>query len=101
MPSKKIRPEWKFVDQYDIDLYSCGLKKGDTLMLKKDIHVHFRDGTPTGKVHAAGGIWFVLSGSSQDPGVVFLLQPDGKRHTWTDDPSIYEFFEKVEAEGVT
>jgi hypothetical protein len=76
--------------------YQCGLRAGDRVRLRRDIAVT-QDGRLTGTVHSAGEIWKVLSGASGDPGVVFLLQPDNKRHTWDDKQSIYDMFELVES----
>jgi hypothetical protein len=54
-----------------------------------------RDGHPTGKVQRRGEVWTVLPGSSDDVGVVFLLQEGGQWHTWDDDMSIFEFFDRL------
>lgn len=81
---------------YTVSRYSCGLSAGDKVRLLKDIVVHYANGQPTGRVHEKGETWKVLYGSPQDPGVIWLLQPDGERHTWDDDPSIFEWFEKIE-----
>jgi hypothetical protein len=96
MSRKKKAPQWKIVHKFDVFEYKCGLKIGDKLRLLNDIHIKRKDETPTGEIHLAGGIWEVLAGSSQDPGVVFLRQPDGWKHTWNDDPSIFDFFEKID-----
>lgn len=94
MVEKKKQSEWKLVGQYGVAEYKCGLRQGDKIRLKKDIQVTYSDGVPSGDIHRAGEIWSVLSGSPQDPDIVFLLQPDGKRHTWSDDSSIFDAFEK-------
>lgn len=85
----------KFVSEYPIEQYRCGLKAGDQVRLKRDIVVKNSKGTPTGKVHPAGGIWRVLPGAKSQPIVVWLLQADGQRHTWDDDASFVDAFELV------
>lgn len=93
--SKRKKPDWKYIDRYDVLEYRCGLRAGDYVRLRRDLVIRDSQGNPTGEIHNAGEIWQVLPGASEDPQVVFLLQPDGQRHTWDDDPSIYEWFEKV------
>ena len=88
------KPEWKLVTEYGVVHYICGLSAGDVVRLKKEIVVRDYRERPTGEVLPAGGLWNVLSGSKDDPGIVWLRQPDGARHTWVDDPSIFEWFEK-------
>lgn len=87
---------WKYIDRYDVGEYRCGLRAGDYVRLRRALVIRDWQGNPTGEVHAAGEIWRVLPGAAEDP-VVFLLQPNGKRHTWDDDESIYEWFERVES----
>jgi hypothetical protein len=86
----------RFVSEYPIDQYRCGLKAGDKVRLKRDIVVHDSQGKPTGGIHRAGEVWRVLPGAKSKPIVVWLLQADGQRHTWGDDKSIFETFEQVE-----
>ncbi len=88
------KPEWKLVTEYVLRDYPCGLSAGDMLRLRKDIVVNDHRQKPTGVVYVAGGLWTVLTGTQQEPGVVWLRQPDGDRHTW-DDSDIFEWFEKV------
>jgi hypothetical protein len=96
MARKKKKHEWKLIYNYDVTNYQCGLEAGDVVRLKKDLHTSRGDGTPTG-IYPAGQIWRVLSGASEDPGVVWFRRPDGDRHTWDDDASsVFEWFEKVE-----
>ncbi len=95
MKKKKCRPEWKLITEYDVTSYKCGLVAGDRVRVRKDIVVRDWRGKPTGKVHRAGEVWIVLRGSSDDPGVVWLRQPDGRSHTWDDKPEIWNWFERV------
>jgi hypothetical protein len=94
---RKVKPKWKFIDTYDVGEYRCGLKAGDSVRLKRDIHLIDHLGNRTGDVLRAGEIWGILPGATEDPGVVWLRQPDGERHTWDDDPSIFEWFEKIDS----
>lgn len=89
------RPEWKLITDFTVELYKSGLRAGDKVMLKHDIQIKDHKGTPTGEFHTAGEIWTVLPGSPDDPNVVRLKQPDGKRHFWDDDAGIYKTFEKT------
>jgi hypothetical protein len=91
----KEKPKWKLVTEYDVGRYTCGLSAGNVLRLRKDIAVRDSNGTPTGDILVTGGLWTVLGGATDDPGTVWLMQPDGERHTWDDDPSIFEWFEKT------
>jgi hypothetical protein len=88
--------EWKFISEYPIKEYKCGLKAGDKIKIRKDIIVRDYKGNPTGKIYPQGEIWSVLPGAKEKEIVVWLLQADGERHTWNDDNTIYENFEVVE-----
>ena len=85
--------KFKLVTEYPVQDYRCGLRAGDRVRLKHDIIVRDHLGKPTGVIHRAGEIWVVLSGAAEDPAIVWLRQPDGKRHTWDDAPSIFNIFE--------
>jgi hypothetical protein len=90
------KPEWRLVTQYGVESYQCGLKKGDRIRLIEDLVIRTYDEVPTGEVQKKGEIWTVLPGSKEDPGIVWLRQPDGERHTWDDDESIFEVFEVLD-----
>ncbi len=92
---KKSESEWKFVTEYPITEYRCGLKAGDRVRVKCDIVVRDHRGKPTGQVHSKGEIWTVLRGAKEKPVDVWLRQADGEPHTWTDDDSIFQTFEIV------
>jgi hypothetical protein len=87
------REKIRFVARYPIKRYRCGLKAGDSVRLRNNIVVTDQSDQPTGVIHCKGEIWAVLQGTK---GVVWLRQQDGHVHTWSDDQSIYETFEKVE-----
>ena len=91
-----MKSEFKLVTKFDVLEYRCGLKSGDKLSLVVDIVVKDHKGNPTGKVHKAGTTWLVLNGSSDDPGTVRLMQPDGKVHFWDDSPSIFDTFRRFQ-----
>jgi len=88
--------EFRFVSEYPIERYQCGLKAGGTVRLKRDIVVKNSQGGPSGKIHRAGEVWQVLPGAKSEPIIVWLLQADGQHHTWDDDESIFDTFERVE-----
>lgn len=89
------KTEWKFISEYPITNYKCGLKAGDRVRLKNEIVITDHKGKPTGKIYPKGEIWTVLNGSKGDPIVVWLQQANGSRHTWDDDLSFFETFEVV------
>lgn len=91
--------EWKLVEFYDVPVYQCGLRAGQVLALRRDLVITSVDG-PTGEVWPKGERHTVLNGSSKDPGVVWLLRPEGERHTWDDVPEIFDWFEVVDEEPV-
>lgn len=86
---------WKLVSSYTIALYRCGLRAGDRVALRQDLVMHDHRGNPNGKVYPAGEVWLVLHGSKDDPGVLWFRQADGRRHTWDDDPAVFDMFEVV------
>ena len=63
--------------------------------MRRDLVVRDQKGVPTGVVHRAGEIWKVSSCPATLPIDVWLKQPDGKRHTWSDDADFLHWFEKV------
>ena len=92
---RRGEPSWKFVSEYAVRSYVCGLRAGDHVELKKPLVVRNQAGDPTGAVHPAGEVWTVLPGSTDDPGVVWFRQPDGDRCTWADDAAqIADWFQR-------
>ncbi len=87
------------VSTFDITEYECGLKAGDKVRLRTDLKVLDDDEQETGCVYKAGEVWTVLTGSSQDPETLWLRQADGELHSWDDDYSIFEQFERVKETG--
>lgn len=89
--------EFRLITQYGVPSYACGLKAGERVRLRKALVIRDASGRPTGEVHPAGEEWTVLTGSAQDPGVVWFLEPNGERHTWDDSYGIFEWLERIEA----
>jgi hypothetical protein len=83
----------KAVTDYPIAEYRCGVRAGHRVRLRMDIHVEDHTGRPTGAIHHAGEIWTVLHGAAEEPIVVWLRQPDGHTHTWSDDEDFLQNFE--------
>ena len=81
------------VSEYPVTAYQCGALAGDRVRLRCDIVVREHDGTPTGDVCLAGEIWTVLPGSVEQPPVIWLRQPDGQPHTWSDDEAFLTTFD--------
>jgi len=94
----KQEDEFFTVSKFDITEYECGLKAGDKVRLRAELHVLDEDDRETGCVHKAGEIWTVLEGSSQDPEVLWFRQADGELHSWDDDDTVFEQFERVKKE---
>lgn len=90
-------PEFKIVTSYTLEAYPCGARAGDRVKLKQDLHVRDSDGVVV-STYQAGEIWGVLNGVRDEPEVVWLMKPNGKRHTW-DDSDFWEWFENLSEEG--
>lgn len=91
----KSKPKFELVGDYPITDYKCGARSGDHVKLRRDIVVRDHKGKPTGKILPAGEIWSVINGSAVEPLDVWLRQPDGNRHTWSDDHDFSTWFERV------
>ena len=85
--------DWKLVtaDQMTLEEYACGVKAGDILRLRSDLHIRDSHGQPTDKIQPAGEKNVVLFGNRDEPDVIWLERPDGEQHTW--DLSILDTFE--------
>jgi 5-methylcytosine-specific restriction endonuclease McrA len=80
------------IDTFDVEKYRCGLRAADRLRLRRPLPRQDDAGT----TEQPGDMpWVVLAGSSQDPGTLWLRQPDGKLQSWPDDESIFEHFAKL------
>lgn len=90
----KSKSKWKLVTEYPITDYKCGIRAGEKVKLRQELVVRNRRGEPV-QVHHAGEVWTVLSGSAEPPVHVWLRQPDGERHTWSDDADFWIWFERV------
>jgi len=90
----KSKSKWKLVTEYPVTEYQCGIRAGESVRLRQELVVRDHRGKET-RVHHAGEIWIVLSGSAEPPVDVWLRQPDGKRHTWSDDDDFWNWFERV------
>lgn len=90
----KSKPHWKLVTEYPITQYKCGVRAGERVRLRREIVVRDHRGEPT-RVHHLGEIWTVSRGSAELPADVWLTQPDGERHTWSDDYEFWAWFERV------
>lgn len=97
--TKDEKQKWMLITDYDVYEYRCGLVAGDRVRLKKDLAIEDWEGRPTGTVYRAGEEWSVLPGAAQDPGVVWFRKANGKRHTWTDGPEVWDWFERVPDEN--
>ena|SRR5688572_30178827 len=78
------------VHVFTVTQYRCGLRAGDRLLLRRDL-------PGNGPGREIGGVWTVLTGSPQDPDALWLRQPDGTSHSWSDNESIFEYFDKLAA----
>ncbi len=79
----------------DSKTYSCGLRPGDRVRLKKDLIFTDQKDRPTGEVRKAGEVWIILADSCESKHDLWLQQPDGSPHTWDDDESVFQYFERI------
>lgn len=73
------KDKWKFVKDYPITNYKCGLKAGDLVRLKKDLIEMDYKNRPTGEVRSKGEIWTVIPGADDGRVDVWFRQSDGER----------------------
>ena len=83
---------------FTVEKYRCGLRAGQQVRLKKDLPLLDSAGNVTGNAIVGGTVWTVLPGAVEDPEALWLEQPDGKVHSWSDDESVFELFEAVIAQ---
>lgn len=95
MPDKQPS-QFKFVTSYGLQGYSCGVKVGDKVRLKHDIVIRYSNGEPSGEIRRGGEEWIVLTGSVDDPGVLWLRNSAGERWTWDDNASFFDDFEVMQ-----
>jgi hypothetical protein len=86
--------EYVPISVFTIDEYRCGLRAGDRLRLYRALPGNDERSLPDDSVREIGGVWTVLTGSPQDPEALWLSQPDGRLHSWSDDASIFDCFQK-------
>lgn len=75
---------FRIVSSYTLAVYPCGIHAGQKSQLKRDLPIRDPTGTIVA-IYQAGGVWQVLKGTVDEPDIVWLRQPDGRRHTWDDD----------------
>jgi hypothetical protein len=97
--NKKSKKEIRLITDYSVQNYRCGLKAGDQVRLRKDIRLRDRRGHFTGNRYRSGEVWTVLPGSIEEPNIVWFRQTNGERHTWDDDPVLFETFELIKTRG--
>jgi hypothetical protein len=83
------------ISVFTIDEYRCGLRAGERLRLHRALPGDDEHLLPDDAAHEIGGVWTVLTGSPQDPDALWLSQSDGGLHSWSDDESIFEYFDKL------
>jgi hypothetical protein len=91
----RSKPKFQLVTDYPVTDYKCGARSGDRVRLRREIVVRDNKGEPTGAVHRVGEILSVINGSAVPPLDLRLRQPDGHRHTWSDDNDFWSWFEKI------
>ncbi|WP_158545449.1 hypothetical protein [Bremerella cremea] len=84
-------PEFKIVTSYTLPIYPCGVHAGDQVKLKHDLPVRDPDGNVVA-TYPTGEIWQVLHGTVDEPEIIWLIKPNGQRHTW-DDADFLDSFE--------
>ncbi len=83
---------YRLVTSHPITNYRCGAKAGDKICLRSELCVRDHKGKIVRK-HPAGESWTVMRGTKEKPPVIWLRQPDGESHTWTDDTKFFDQFE--------
>lgn len=83
--------EYRIVTNYTLDVYPCGAKVGGRVMLKYDLVVRDFNGEIV-STYESGEVWEVLKGMADEPDTIWLLKPNGKRHTW-DGLEFWDSFE--------
>jgi hypothetical protein len=74
---------------------ACGLKSGEYIALIKPLEVRDHTGKVTCMI-PADSPWEVVGPEPED-GIVWLVDPNGKRHTWDDvADDIFSYFRRVE-----
>ena len=86
---------YKPITEYPISEYRCGARAGDCVRLRRDMVVCDHKDRPTGEVHRAGEIWTVLRGTAEVQPIIWLRQPEGDAHTWSDDDNFLQTFEII------
>src|SRR4029450_6516256 len=81
--------EYLPIHTFTVETYRCGLTAGDRLRLRRPLPSRDDSGAPSGEAHKPGDVWTGLTGSADDPEALWLRQPDGKMHSWSDDDSIF------------
>jgi hypothetical protein len=87
--------EYLPIDTFTVQTYRCGLRAGDQLRLRQPLPRYDTDRVPTGESRVVGEVWTVLTGSPDDPEALWLRQPNGDLHSWSDDESIFVYFDKL------
>lgn len=77
------------------EAYACGLRPGDRVRLLRDLVIRDHRNRPTGDMHPKGEIWTVLPDSCSTRRDLWFRQADGELHTWDDDQSVSDWFERV------
>lgn len=93
-PTAQHDDNWRLITEYNVEKYKCGLHAGNRVRLIKDLDI--TRGKKLLYIRPKGQIWTVLAGSEDDPGTIWFLRPDGERHTWPDEQSVFEYFEVVD-----
>lgn len=91
----KPKSQWKLVNDFPVTKYRCGACAGEHVRLRHDLAIQDHCGRPTGKVHKSGEIWIIVRGTTDDSPVLWLHEPNGTSHTWDDDQSFWNSFERV------
>ena len=93
------KDEWKLIGPEEMVLtqYACGVTAGESVRLRRDIVVRDSKDRLIGDVYKAGEVWTVLKGNSAEPEIVWLRQPDGHPHTWTNT-DLLEWFEPLSSD---
>jgi hypothetical protein len=76
--------------------YLCGVRVGERVRLLQELVMRDERGNPTSDIRKPGEVWTVMPPNPEKPWRVFLHEPDGFPHYWSDsNEKFWSWFERV------
>ena len=96
---RKRKPQPQDEPRADASEYLCGVRVGARIRLLDGFVLRDERGRPTSEVHTPGEVWTVLPPTPDMPWRVWLREPGGETHAWTDSKEkFWSSFERVDEE---